>query len=430
MSDIAIKVESLSKKYQLRNSSIGGAEAAEMDLWALKNVSFEVKRGESLGILGPNGSGKSTLLKILAGVSKPTSGSAMLDGRVANILEIGAGFHPELSGAKNIYLGAQLLGCSRKEVKTKYDEIIAFSGIEDFINEPVKNYSSGMFLRLAFSTMIHLDFDIYLFDEVFSVGDARFISAIHKKLDALLNSEKTVLLVSHQFEELERQNSYLHLENGELRSHTNNKNVLVKYLNDSVLRSGEIDVATANIEVVPNKEQFTIEHGIKVDRVSLSQDGEATQFTTDKEFLVDVDCTKFNEDDTFDVLLTFEDLKQKVVLSTSPLVVSRPSQFEESGKYRYRCKIPPYIFNSRVLSLSVTVVKNAKRLLEDDNGVDETVNESNLVGGHGLQAVARLPRVIYFKPILFSSEGKSLDFSNFDINCNVLAGFDWSLEKM
>src|SRR5690606_19206903 len=131
-------------------------------------------KGENVGIIGPNGSGKSTLLKILAGVTKPTSGTVDINGRIASILDIGAGFHPELSGKENVFLNGQILGFAKSEIAPKYKEIVEFSGIGKYIDEPVKNYSNGMYLRLAFSIMVHLDFDIYLFDEVMSVGDAEF----------------------------------------------------------------------------------------------------------------------------------------------------------------------------------------------------------------------------------------------------------------
>src|SRR5690606_26872536 len=170
----AIIVENLSKVYQLQKPRVLEDGTLTHELKALDSVSFEIKRGESVGIIGPNGSGKSTLLKILAGVTKPTSGSVKIRGKVASILDIGAGFHPELSGRENVFLNGQIHGFSKKEIEAKFDEIVQFSGIEKFIGEPVKNYSNGMYLRLAFSIMANLDFDVYLFDEVFSVGDAEF----------------------------------------------------------------------------------------------------------------------------------------------------------------------------------------------------------------------------------------------------------------
>ncbi|MGE0636375.1 MAG: ABC transporter ATP-binding protein [Bacteroidia bacterium] len=198
---IAIKVENLSKRYHFQNS----VDDKRQELWALKDVAFEIKKGESVGIIGPNGSGKSTLLKILAGVTKPTSGKIEVNGRVASILEIGAGFHHELSGRENIFLNGQIFGFKKNEIEIMYDEIVAFSGIEKFIDEPVKNYSNGMYLRLAFSIMAHLDFDVYLMDEVLSVGDVEFKTKCFEKIaDLIGKGDKSFLFISHNLNEISK----------------------------------------------------------------------------------------------------------------------------------------------------------------------------------------------------------------------------------
>lgn len=181
-SNIAIEVINLVKTYSLRSQSSDG----KGEFKALDGVSFKVEKGQSVAIIGSNGSGKSTLLKILAGVTKPTSGSVAISGKVASILDVGAGFHPELSGRENILVNGQLLGFSKKEITPKIKDIIDFSGIGHFIHEPVKNYSNGMFLRLAFSIVVHLDFDVYLFDEVLGVGDAEFREKVKKYLQILV----------------------------------------------------------------------------------------------------------------------------------------------------------------------------------------------------------------------------------------------------
>ena len=197
MNNIAIKVENLSKCYTLRTPTKDADGSMTTEHWALKDVSFEIKKGESVGIIGPNGSGKSTLLKILAGITKPTSGKVTINGRVASILDVGAGFHPELSGRENVFMNGQIHGFSKKEIAAKFDEIVEFSGIEKFIEEPVKNYSNGMYLRLAFSIMAHLDFDVYLLDEVLSVGDAEFQGKCIEKILEIIKSQKTFLIVYH-----------------------------------------------------------------------------------------------------------------------------------------------------------------------------------------------------------------------------------------
>ncbi len=202
-SNIAISVKNLSKKYPLRQIQTDEIGNPINEFWALKGVSFEIKKGDSIGIIGQNGSGKSTLLRILAGATKPTSGNVEIKGNVASILDIGAGFHTELSGRENVFMSGQsLLGCSKKEIENVFDEIVAFSGIGEFIDEPIKHYSSGMYLRLAFSIMAHLDFDVYLFDEVLGVGDAAFREKCLEKIQQLSHQQKTFLLISHNMGEI------------------------------------------------------------------------------------------------------------------------------------------------------------------------------------------------------------------------------------
>jgi lipopolysaccharide transport system ATP-binding protein len=214
MSDIAIKVENLSKKYLLGTSASGNLrdtlanswnqligktdkKNSQKEFWALKDVSFEVKKGEVIGIIGRNGAGKSTLLKILSRITEPTSGRVELNGRVASLLEVGTGFHPELSGRENIFLNGALLGMTRAEIKRKFDEIIDFSGVEEFIDTPVKKYSSGMYVRLAFAVAAHLEPEILLIDEVLAVGDAEFQKKCLGKMGEVARGGRTVIFVSH-----------------------------------------------------------------------------------------------------------------------------------------------------------------------------------------------------------------------------------------
>ena len=207
MSDTIIKVEGIGKKYRIRHKRREGytalrdviadkvlntfrpkrhgveVPAVVEDFWALKDVSFEVRRGEVVGVIGRNGAGKSTLLKILSRITEPTEGSAEIDGRIASLLEVGTGFHPELTGRENIYLNGAILGMSRVEIKRKFDEIAAFAEIEKFLDTPVKRYSSGMYVRLAFAVAAHLESEILIVDEVLAVGDAEFQQRCLGKID-------------------------------------------------------------------------------------------------------------------------------------------------------------------------------------------------------------------------------------------------------
>lgn len=225
MTDIAIRIDNLSKQYRiggqkkgyktlrdtltetlispfrragrlLRGQDYGASEIKET-IWALKDVSFEVKRGEVMGIIGANGAGKTTLLKILSRITEPTRGYAEIHGRVGSLLEVGTGFHPELTGRENIYLNGAILGMRRAEIDRKFHEIVAFAEVEKFIDTPVKHYSSGMYVRLAFAVAAHLEPEILLVDEVLAVGDAVFQKRCLGKMDSVAKEGRTVLFVSH-----------------------------------------------------------------------------------------------------------------------------------------------------------------------------------------------------------------------------------------
>jgi lipopolysaccharide transport system ATP-binding protein len=183
--------------YKFDDFSINSEAVSEDIIWALKDVSFEVKKGEVLGIIGRNGAGKTTLLKILSRITNPTRGEAEIRGRISSLLEVGTGFHPELTGRENIYLNGTILGMKKKEVDQKFDEIVEFSGVEKFIDTPVKRYSSGMKVRIAFSVAAHLEPEILIIDEVLAVGDLRFQKKCLKKMEDVGSHGRTVLFVSH-----------------------------------------------------------------------------------------------------------------------------------------------------------------------------------------------------------------------------------------
>ena len=213
----AIAVENLSKLYRigdggtnsLRDAVTGifkksSKRADATDLWALKDIGFQVGEGETLGIIGRNGAGKSTLLKILSRITKPTSGTAEIRGRVGSLLEVGTGFHNELTGRENIYLNGAILGMKRAEIDSRFDEIVAFSEIENFLDTPVKHYSSGMYMRLAFSVAAHLEPEVLIVDEVLAVGDVGFQRKCLSKMREVGESGRTVLFVSHDMQSMAR----------------------------------------------------------------------------------------------------------------------------------------------------------------------------------------------------------------------------------
>jgi len=208
VTDIAVSVDHVSKSFRMyheRNQTLKatimrGRRSVHEDFWALDDVSFDVPTGSTFGLIGSNGSGKSTLLKCLANIYHPNSGSISHFGSMAAMLEVGSGFHSELSGRDNIYLNGSILGMSKKEVDRKYDEIVDFSGVEAFIDQPVKNYSSGMYVRLGFAVAINVDPDILVVDEVLAVGDADFQAKCMQKFADFKRDGKTVILVTHDMD--------------------------------------------------------------------------------------------------------------------------------------------------------------------------------------------------------------------------------------
>lgn len=203
-------------------------------IWALKNISFDIKQGDVVGIIGKNGAGKSTLLKILSRTTSPTTGSIKVRGRIASLLEVGTGFHPELTGRQNIFLNGAILGMTKYEITNKFDEIVDFSGVEKYIDTPVKRYSSGMYVRLAFAVAAHLDPEILIVDEVLAVGDAEFQKkALGKIKSVSQGSARTVLFVSHQLGSIKDLCSKgIYLKNGLIRSHGEIQATLDHYLSD------------------------------------------------------------------------------------------------------------------------------------------------------------------------------------------------------
>ena len=260
MSDIAIKIENLSKQYRLGNVGTGtlthdlkswwakarGKEDPNLQIglenklaekggdyvYALKDINLEIKKGDIVGVIGKNGAGKSTLLKILSRVTTPTTGSIDLYGRVASLLEVGTGFHPELTGRENIFLNGAIMGMTKHEIKTKFDEIVEFAGVGKYIDTPVKRYSSGMYVRLAFAVAAHLDPEILIVDEVLAVGDADFQKkAIGKMQDVSRNEGRTVLFVSHNMGAVKNLCKLgILMENGTIKNKGNIDSIISSYL--------------------------------------------------------------------------------------------------------------------------------------------------------------------------------------------------------
>lgn len=248
MGDIAVYLSHISKIYNInyhtnqtlkeristwaRISRINPDRKRET-IWALRDISFEVRCGDILGIIGRNGAGKSTLLKILSRITEPTEGYAEIHGRVGSLLEIGTGFHPELTGRENIYLNGVILGMRRIEIKKKFDEIVGFAEVERFIDTPVKRYSDGMYVRLAFSVAAHLEADILLIDEILAVGDISFQEKCIQKMNNIVRAGRTILLVTHDTEKIcNLCKSAIWIDNGRIVKRGPAKEVARSYIED------------------------------------------------------------------------------------------------------------------------------------------------------------------------------------------------------
>lgn len=274
-----ITVENLSKKYiighkkqerytALRDVLANGAkrfahklshpfaapenDSTHEEFWALKDISFDIEQGDRVGIIGRNGAGKSTLLKVLSRITAPTSGRVTIRGRVSSLLEVGTGFHPELTGRENIFLNGAVLGMSKAEITRKFDEIVAFAEVERFLDTPVKHYSSGMYVRLAFAVAAHLEPEILIVDEVLAVGDAQFQKKCIGRMDEVSQEGKTILFVSHNFPAVQRLcNKGILLESGKVKTQGEVSTVLSHYM-----RTVALGEEAAKVEVRPGEAKF------------------------------------------------------------------------------------------------------------------------------------------------------------------------------
>jgi len=294
MSDIVIKAENLGKKYVIGHQAEKGRYVALRDvmaqsartlwnktkdlakgkaiiqgdkteeIWALKDVSFEIRRGDTVGIVGRNGAGKSTLLKILSRITEPTAGRVTIKGRVASLLEVGTGFHPEMTGRENIILNGAILGMTRAEVKRKFDEIVAFAEIEKFLDTPVKRYSSGMYVRLAFAVAAHLEPEILLVDEVLAVGDAEFQKKCLGKMGDVSREGRTVLFVSHNMIAVQSlcQRAYW-VDAGRLKAEGAVNQIVTTYLRSGLAENDADERVWPDVATAPGNETVRL-HRISV----------------------------------------------------------------------------------------------------------------------------------------------------------------------
>ena len=385
MSDIVIKAENLGKKYVIGHQAERGGYTALRDVlmqnartlwnktkdlatgkpiiqgdtmeevWALKDVSFEIRRGEAVGIIGRNGAGKSTLLKILSRITEPSTGRVTIKGRVASLLEVGTGFHPELSGRENIYLNGTILGMTRVEIKQKFDEIVAFAEVERYLDTPVKRYSSGMYVRLAFAVAAHLEPEILVVDEVLAVGDASFQKKCLGKMGKVAKEGRTVLFVSHNMSAIKSLcNRGIYINQGRTISSRNLDECISLYNNHSNISTsfwegniGDSDVRLYRVSIKP----VNSEGGI---------------FFRGEKAIVEIEYELLKKQDYLIVGVEFYNRREQLIaLSRFSDYFDDLPQIKYPGKYTVYLEIDLGIFYQGDYYLNFNIgIHNIKRIIE------------------------------------------------------------------
>lgn len=383
MSNTAIRVENLGKMYRIggkqekyqtlrdtladaftgpfkrarnlmRGQAYGAANLTE-EIWALKDVSFEVKHGEVVGIIGRNGAGKSTLLKILSRITEPTEGMVDIYGRVGSLLEVGTGFHPELTGRENVYLNGAILGMSRRDIDRQFDEIVDFAGVEKFIDTPVKHYSSGMGLRLGFAVAAHLEPEILVVDEVLAVGDAEFQKKCLGKMQDVAGEGRTVLFVSHNMGAVRNLCNYtIWLTDGVLTGIDATENIVSAYLRHSseVVNEQIWDLSTAPTH-----------NGVSLQKIKVYPINN-TDFTIKTPLCIEIEI--WNHESRRNIDITLHVITDDGIIVFASNSVTSPEWGGKdlpTGLFNFNCIIPSYTFNSQTYKISILIVQDLGRVL-------------------------------------------------------------------
>lgn len=373
-----VEVKNISKKYiidrnvQLKYSSLRDKlselfrhsfsslkEKKKEEFYALKKISFEVKKGDVVGIIGANGAGKSTILKLLSRVIYPTSGEMIVKGSISSVLEVGTGFHPELTGKENIYLNGVILGMSKIEIKQKIDSIIEFSGIKKFLNTPVKFYSSGMYTRLAFSVAVHMDSDILLIDEILAVGDIDFRKkSTEKMLSMTKDKSRTILFVSHDIGAIKNLcNRCILLEKGRIKKIGSTDEVIQFYMRE---RRGEfldrIDYKKTG-ELLGND-------NIKLLAVEFKNDSQKSVITTDSQFKILFKYYNYKADILFNLSMHLFSITGEMIFNS----ISTPERIGK-GEYIAECVIPANLLNDGSYYIDIYFVGDYSNVLYKKNDI-------------------------------------------------------------
>lgn len=399
MSDIAIRVENLGKMYKIGGTqnryrtlretiteNLGamvrhirtGTQAKEV-IWALRNLDFEIKQGQVVGVIGRNGAGKSTLLKILARVTEPTEGQAEIHGRVGSLLEVGTGFHPELTGRENIFLNGAILGMKKNEIEKKFDEIVDFSEVDKFIDTPVKRYSSGMYLRLAFAVAAHLEPEILVVDEVLAVGDAEFQRKCLGKMSDVARQGRTVLFVSHNMSAILRlTEESMVIEKGKLALRAPSSKAVDYYLSKGFSQEGQRiwhrdDVPSSAKPFRPIALRLINSQGKVVDTLRTTEKGEIEFEYELTQPIIGLRIGIYMQTTHGEMVFTSFDTDD----------VDRYDHYatREKGHYSSRCILPANLFNDGRFVVGVNASSyHIKRYFQDEQALIFTVDPAGAPG--------------------------------------------------
>lgn len=409
MSNIVLDIENVSKQYRLGEVGTGTlsndlkrwwfsvrgkedpflkigetndrTQKGESDyVWALRDINFQVEQGQAVGIIGRNGAGKSTLLKLLSRVTKPTTGTIKYKGRIASLLEVGTGFHPEMTGRENIYLNGAILGMTRSEISRKFDEIVDFAGVERYIDTPVKRYSSGMYVRLAFAVAAHLESEILIVDEVLAVGDAEFQKKCLGKMGDVSKGEgRTILFVSHNLASVKTLcTNGIYLKNGVLEMQDDVEKVLNNYRNEYM-----------NTDV-PKKELFSNKF-IEVTEISLKNENGTKELTVGDKLFLDLafNCKIKNRS----VAFSFKVYNTEDTLLFEGFVPFANNNDSKIKEYNIKIALAESFLNSGDYFISIVFAENQQELLlKIDRGITFTIEENFSGSGKYLRRIPGLIR--------------------------------------
>lgn len=398
MSEIVIRAENISKQYRLGLVGTGtvkddfkrwwhnvrGKEdpflkigetndrntKGESDyVWSLKDINFEINQGDSVGIIGRNGAGKSTLLKILSQVTQPTTGKIYTKGRIASLLEVGTGFHPEMTGRENIYLNGAILGMRKHEITRKFDEIVAFSGVERYIDTPVKRYSSGMYVRLAFAVAAHLESEILIVDEVLAVGDAEFQKKCLGKMNDVSKGEgRTVLFVSHSMASVKKLcNKGIVLHNGTNVFNGTVENAVNYYENNLISNQRNLEI----------KYDENLDLSMQIQNVRLLNDKVNKVFTTKDDLIFEFDIiTRVNVEGAY-ITIDLKDINDELIYWSGDYSSDRFLK-KMTGKVSLQCKLPKNILTAGVYHVSFAIFSPVNGVVHNDfyKSIDFEIEES------------------------------------------------------